>query len=126
MDFRCLLVMLLVITPSALVFSVCIGVCGCLWSIVLSAWRAKMASRQLMKRATILASSAEDMTALIICEMVMTAPLFSGMVEFLDMKKCPPALLFTFVSKRYEASLWPERTMLLALYVMIASGWEEA
>ena len=85
-----------------------------------------MASRQLMKRAPSLASASEDMTALIICEMVMTAPLLGGMAELLDMKKCPPALLRAFVSERYEASLWPARTILMALYVMTASGWEAA
>ena len=64
------------------------------------------------------------MTALIIYAMMMTAPLFDGMAELLDMKKRPPALLRAFVSKRYNAPLWPTGTILLALYVMIASGWE--
>ena len=56
--------------------------------------------------------------------MVMMAPLFGGMVELLDMKKCPLDLLCAFVYEIHEASLWPARNMLLELYVMIASGWE--
>ena len=85
-----------------------------------------MASHQLMKRTTSSASDAEDITALILCAMVMTAPLLGGMTELLNMKKCPPDLLCAFVYERYEASLWPARTMLLALHVMIVSGWEAA
>ena len=96
MDFRCLLAMLLVTTPSAVVLLVCICVGGCLWPISSSVWRAGMASRQLMKRATSSASNAEDMTALIIFAMVMTTSLFCGMAELLDMKKCPPSLLCDF------------------------------
>ena len=126
MDFWCLLAILLVTTPSTVVLSVFIGVGGCLWPNYSSAWLAGMDSRQLTKRVPSSASAAEDITALIICEMMMTAPLFGGMAEFLDMKKCPPALLCAFVSDRYEASLWPARTMLLALHVMIVSGWEAA
>ena len=77
-----------------------------------------MDSRQLMKRA--------PSSDLVIFVMVMTAPFFGGMAELLDMKKCTLDLLRVFVSKRYEASLWTARTMCLALYVMIASGWEAA
>ena len=124
MDFRSLLEMLLVTTPSAVVLSVCIGVGNCLWPIYSSAWRARMASQQLMKREPSLASAAEDMTALIIFAVATTAPLLCGMAELLDMRKCPPSLLHFFSSNRYEASLWPARTVLLALYVMITSGWE--
>ena len=83
-----------------------------------------MSSRKLMKREPSLASTEEDMTALMFSVVVMTAPLFSGMADLLDTKKCPPALLYAFVSDIYEASLWPARTMLLASYVMITSGWE--
>ena len=126
MGFRRFLAMLLVTTPRAVVLLVCIGVVGCLCPIYSSAWRSGMDSWQLMKRALSLAYAAEDITALVICVMVMTAPLFGVMAELLDMKKCPPALLHAFPPNRYEASLWPARTMLLALYVMIASGWKAA
>ena len=122
MDFTRLLAVLLVNTPSAVVLLLFISVGDCLWPISLSACHAWMDSRQLIKRAPILASSAEDMTDLIVFVMVMMAPLFSGMAELLDMKKCLPALLHYFPPNGYEASLWSSRTMLLALYVMIASG----
>ena len=79
MDFRRLLAILLVATPSDVMLSVCIGVGACLWTISSSAWRDGMASRQFVKRAPSLSFAAEGMTDLIICEMVITAPFFSGM-----------------------------------------------
>ena len=99
-DLSRLLAMLLVTTPSAFVLSVCIGVGGYLWTIVSNAWRAGIASLQLTKRATNSASSAEDMTAFMICEMVRTDPLFVGTAESSNIKKCPPGLLLAFNSDR--------------------------
>ena len=58
--------------------------------------------------------------------MVKTAPLLSGMGEFLDMKKWPPSRLLAFDSESYEASLWADRTMSEAWYVIIVSGWVAA
>ena len=95
-DLSCLLAMLLVKTPIAVVLSVCIGVGGCLWPIVSNAWRAGIASIQLMKRDPNSASAAEDMTDFMICEMVRTDLLFGGTVESLDMKKFSLALLCAF------------------------------
>ena len=92
--------MLLVMTPSVVVLSVCIGVGGCLWPIVFNAWRAEIASLQFMKRAPNSASAAKDMTTFMICEIVSTDPLFGGMAESSDMKKCPPALRLAFDSYR--------------------------
>ena len=100
MDFRRLLAMLLLTTPRAVVLLVCTGVGGCLCPIILSAWRAGIASLQFMKRALSSASAAEDITALIIWDTVMTAPLSGGMAAFSDMKKCPPALLLSFDSDK--------------------------
>ena len=85
-DLSPLLVMLLVTTLSAVVLSVCIGVGGCLWPMVSNAWRAGIASLQLMKRYPNSASAAEDMTAFMICEMVRTGPLFGGTAESSYMK----------------------------------------
>ena len=70
-----------------------------------------MASLQLMKRDPSYASSVEDINALMIWEMVTTAPLFAGMGESFYMKKWPPARLLGFASEREEASLWADRTM---------------
>ena len=91
-----LLAMLLVTTLREVVLSVCIGAGGCLWPIFFNAWRAGIASLQLMKRAPNSASSAEDMTAFMIREMVRTDPLFGGTDESSDMKKFPPAMLLAF------------------------------
>ena len=99
-DLSRFLAMLLVTTPRAVVLSVCIGVGGCLWPIFSNAWRARMASLQLMKRDPNSASAAENMTAFMICEMVRTDPLFGGTAESSDMKKCPPALLLAFDSEK--------------------------
>ena len=88
--------MLLVTNPSAVVLSVCIGVGGYLWPIFSNAWRAGIASLQLMKMDTNSASAAEDMTAFMICEMVRTDPFFSRTAESSYMKKFPPAQLLAF------------------------------
>jgi hypothetical protein len=73
-----------------------------------------MASLQLMQRAPILASAADDMITLMICEIVRMAPLLLVIALSLDMKKCPPALLCVLVSDEWDASLWPASTMSLA------------
>ena len=99
-DLSRLLEMLLVTTPSAVVLSVCIGVGGCLYTIVSNAWLAGIASLQLMKRAPKYDSAAEDMNAFMICEMVRTDTLFGRTAESSDTKKCPPSLLLAFDSDR--------------------------
>ena len=95
-----LLTMLLVTTLIAVVLSVCIGVGGCFWPTVSNSWSAGIASLQLMKRAPNSASTAEDMTSFMICEMVRTDPFFGRTSESPDTKKCPPALLLAFDSDR--------------------------
>ena len=84
MDFSRLLAIFLLTTPKAVVLSVCTGVGGCLCPMILRACRAGIASLQLMKRAASLASAAEDITDLMICYTVKTAPLFDGMASSLD------------------------------------------
>ena len=59
-----------------------------------------MASLQLMFRAPISASAADDTTALMICKIVSIAPLLPGIQSLLEMMKCLPALLRALVSKR--------------------------
>lgn len=56
----------------------------------------------------------------------MTAPLFNDMVASLDMNKCPPALLLAFDSKKLDAPLCVDTTIMEARYVMMASGWDAA
>ena len=57
-------------TPSAVVLSACIGVSGCLCPISFSMFIAGTALQQLMNSAQSSASAADDMTALIILEIV--------------------------------------------------------
>jgi len=92
-------------TPNAVVLSVCIGVGGCGCPKNSSTCLAGTASRQLMNSAPISASAAEDITALIICDIVCMAPLLGGTSTLLDMKKWPPALLRALLSERYDALL---------------------
>ncbi len=82
----------------------------------------EMAVFALMKRVPSSASVADDMTARIICKMLRTAPLFVGMLSLPAINMCPPARLRAFGSDKYEALLCITRTMLLALYVSIASS----
>ena len=68
------------------------------------------------------ASAADDMTALIIVDIVNIAPLFGAELLLFDKKKCPPALLRAPFSFAYLTSLCTWRIMSLALYVIIASS----
>ena len=86
MDLSLLIAMLLVTTPSDVVLLVCIGVDGYLCPISSRSWRSGKDLRKWMNRAPSSDSSADDMTALMILSMVMTAPLFVGSVASLDMK----------------------------------------
>ena len=70
--FSCLLEMLLVTTPCAVVLSVCIGVSGCGFPIYSRAWYYGMASLQLMKTAPSSPYAADDMTVLMILDIVNT------------------------------------------------------
>ncbi len=67
--------------------SICIGVggCGCLKN--LRTCLAGTDLQQLMKSAPTLASAAKDITALMICNIVITKPLLGGNFTSLDMKK---------------------------------------
>ena len=89
-------------TPNAVVLLVCIGVGGCLCPRDSKTCLAGTASRQLMNNAPTSASAAEDSTALIICEIVITAPLLCGVSVSLDMKKMStgPAPCIAFGKKR--------------------------
>jgi len=86
------------VTASAIELSVCSGVGGCLCPISLSMILMYTALRAIICRPANLASVAYNITCLIMCAMLSTAPLFCGMVLSLERKKCPPALLRAFVS----------------------------
>ena len=89
-EFSSFLAMLLVTTPCAFVLSVCIGVGGCVCPIYSSDWRAGMASLLLEKSAPSFASDADDMTGLMILDIVNTAPLLGGNAVLFDMNPPPP------------------------------------
>ncbi len=88
--FGCILPLM---TASAIALSVCIGVGGCLWPNSLSIILMYTASRAMMYSPTSSALVADDVTFLIMCAMLSTAPLFGGMVVSLERKKCPLAWL---------------------------------
>ena len=84
----------------AVILSVYMGLGGCLCPISPSAWRDGMDYLHSMKNTTSSASAADDMTDLMVLEIVNTAPLLGGNVVFLDINKCPPDLLPTFGLER--------------------------
>ena len=78
------------------VFSVCIGVGGCVCPISSRACCAGMDYLKLMKSAPSSASSTDDMTALITLYIVNTAPFLGDNTVLFNMKKFPSALLMDF------------------------------
>jgi hypothetical protein len=68
----------------------------------------------LMNSALSLASAADDISALIICDMLSTAPLLMGTSSLPAKNMWPPALLRALDSDRYDALLWIVSLMLLA------------
>ena len=89
-----------VTTLSAVKLSIWIEVGGCGWPISSRSCLWGIAARELMYSAPSSASAADDMTALMICAIVRTAPLLCGISLSLDRKKCPPALLRAFDLER--------------------------
>ena len=87
-------------TASAIEFSVFSGVGGCLCPIYSKMIMMYTASRVIMYNEANSDSVADYITCFIMWDMLSTAPLFCGMVESLDKKKWPPALLHAFGSLR--------------------------
>ncbi len=104
---------LLVISACAIALLLCIGVCGCGWPSSASIWHIEMAVFALMNRVPSSASTADDMTAQIICKILRTAPLLKGMSSFPAMNMCPPVRLQDFGLDKFDALLWIAKTMLL-------------
>ena len=84
---------LLVNSACAVELSVCIGVCVWGWPDSSSVVRMDTAVFVLMNNAPSSASAADDMTDLIICDMLRTAPLFIGISSSPAMNMWPPARL---------------------------------
>ncbi len=112
--FKALGIILLVSSAWAVKLLVCMGVhiCGC--PISLRVHCMATAVLALMNNAPSLASVADDIIALIICNMLSTTPLLMGMSSLPAMNMWPPALLWALGYDRYNASLWIASLMLLA------------
>jgi len=93
MAFNALGMILFVSSAFAVELSVCIGVSGWGWPSSTSAYRIETAIFALMNSAPNSASAADDMTALIIWEILRTAPLLRGMFSLPAMNMWPPARL---------------------------------
>ena len=87
-------------TASDIELYVCNGVGGCLCRIYSKMILIYTAFLAMMYKAANSASVADDMTCFIMWAMFRTAPLFCGMMELLDRKRCHPALLHAFGSLR--------------------------
>ncbi len=66
------------------------------------------------------ASAADNISALIICDMLRITLLLGGSSKLLEQKKWPPAQLCALASLRYKASKWTVKIMLLTLKVRMA------
>ena len=82
------------------VFSVSIGVGGCLCPVSLTFVCAGIAFRELIYIAPIYTSAVEVISFLMICAIFKTAPLFSGFATLSNMKKFPTDLILTLVLVR--------------------------
>ena len=107
-------------TASAIELSVCSGVGGCLCPIYSKMILIYTASLAIMYKAANYSSVANDIACSIMWAILRTAPLFCGVVESLDKKNWPPALLRDFGSLRYLALLCAASFMALALNVRTA------
>ena len=91
---------LLVSRACALELFVWMGVCICGWPSSLSVLCIDTAVLVYMNSTLSMASAADDITALIICNMLSTAPLLVGILSCPAMNMCPPAWLQAFSSDR--------------------------
>jgi hypothetical protein len=80
-------------TASAIALLVYRGIGGCLCPNSLSIILMYTALCAMMQSPASFALVANEMTFLIMCAMLSTAPLFGDTVVLLERKKCPPALL---------------------------------
>ena len=125
-DFSRLMGIVLVTTPCVVVFSVCVGVSGCVCPISSRAWSDGMDYLQFMNISPSSASAYDCMTSLMILAIVNTDAFLVSNSVLLDINKFPLALILGCFSEMCEASLWTARTIPLAWYVIMAYGWVAA
>ncbi len=114
MAFNALGRILLVSSTWAVALLVWMGVRGCGCPNSSNVHCIDTAVFALMNSAPSLASAANDITALIICEMFNTAPLLMGISSMPAINMWPQAWLQAFGSDKYDASLWMASFMSLA------------
>ena len=90
----------LLMTAYAIEFSVLDGVGDCVWPSSSSMMRMYTASRYILYKPANSASVADAMTCLMMCDMLIMAPLLAGIVVLLDRKKWSPAQLLALGSLR--------------------------
>ena len=87
-------------TTSDMALSVCMGMAGCLCPISSNIIHIYTTSLAIIYSAASSASVADVITCLMMWAMLRMAPLLGGISALVDMKKCPPALLFAFGSHK--------------------------
>ncbi len=113
MAFSALGNILLVSSVCTIALSVCIGVRDCGWPSLISVCQIDTTVCAWMNRAPKSASTVDDMTARIICDILRMAPLLIGILSLPATNMWPLARLQDFGSERYGALLWIARTMRL-------------
>ena len=88
MDFLLRWMMVLFTTPAAVELSVWIGDGGCFQPISINVWQTGIISLAVMYSAPSSASAADEMTNLMIWEIVRIAPFHLGVGSFSDKKIC--------------------------------------
>ncbi len=98
----------------ALELSVWMGICGCGWHNSFNVHCIDTAVLALMNSAPSLASTADDITVLIICEIFNTAPLLMGISSVPAINMWPLARLQALGLDKYDALLGMASFILLA------------
>ncbi len=106
--------MVSLMNPMAVELSVWMGDLGCFHPISSSALRRGIISLVVLYSAASLASAADAMTNLMICDMVRTGPFCRGMGSSLERKMCAPAQLHDPCSVRKLVPEWVASTIELA------------
>ena len=106
--------MVLLTNPAAVELSVWIGDGGCFQTIFINFWPMGTISLAVMYSATSSVSAAEDITNLMIWEIVRIAPFHSGFGLFSDKNIWAPARLHTLDSLLNLSYEWAARIMSLA------------
>ena len=103
----------LLVTPTAVELSHCMGVLGCGHPILIRACRSGTISLAMLKRPDSSASEIDDMTLLMICVMVRIGTLWMGIGTSSESMMWAPARLMILLTLSFAALAWPVSIMLL-------------